>query len=321
MRTRLLLVSLLLSLFCAQSRAQSGGRMAILPFTTLGIDQASALTAQSLLRQEMEKLHGSQFIPEKATLEAAGEQGCFDKECAAELGRKLDADRVLLCSLNRLGEKVIVQYSVVDVKQGQYLLNDNTTSTSLEDLETVMKRVALCATTLRPFSETGQIGLITQKETLEPRRKAARKYMGLSFGYLYPQQGFDDEQRTFAADFRTGYEMNQFTVGSQIAVQHGFGWNIYTSYLFTDTDICPYLGGAAGFHWVSHETYPRIMPQNGSYYSVEDNREGDGFEVRLHTGLRLFRTYNFQVLLNMDYSITFNDYDDRAIIFTIGLLR
>jgi hypothetical protein len=211
---------------------------------------------------------------------------------------------------------------LVDVKSGNNLLNDNVTSSSVGDLETVMKRVALCVTLLKPFDETGQIGLITKKETLEPRRKNAHKYMGLSFGYLYPQNGYDDKQRHFAMDLRTGFEMNKLTIGSQLAIQHGFAWNIYGSYLLTKTDVCPYLGGAFGFHWVSHETRT-VYYIADQYYPIpqEDKRKGDGFELRLHSGMRLFRTFNFQVLVNVDYAVTLNDFDDRAVIFTIGLLR
>ena len=322
MKNSLLGFMALISLQALPAGAQSvPKRLAILPFSTLGVDDASTLTSQSLLRQELEKIGSAEIVSEKQTLEAVGDKTCFETDCAVAFGRQLAADQVLLCSLNRLGEKVIVQYLLVDVAHAKNLLSDNTTSSTIEDLETVMKRVALCVNTLKPFDESGQVGLITQKETLEPRRKSARKYMGLSFGYLYPQERYDGKDRNSAADLRTGFEMNQFTVGSQLAVQKGFAWNIYGSYLFTGTDVCPYLGAALGFHWVSHESHSYYVHENNQYSYVEDKREGDGFEARLHSGLRLFRTYNFQVLLNLEYAYTFNDFNDKAIIFTIGLLR
>jgi TolB-like protein len=302
---------------------QNSVQLAVLPFSSLGVDDASTLTAHALLSQELARLGRFTIMAEKQVVEAAGQKSCFEKECALTLGQALQADQVLLCSLNRLGEKVIVQYLLLEVKSGSTLLNDNTTSNTIEDLETVMKRVALCVYSLKPFSETGQVGLITQKETDTPERKTARKYMGLSFGYLYPQNGYDNAERSFAMDLRTGYEMNRYTIGSQLAAQKGFAWNIYASYLLSVQDLCPYVGGAFGFHWVSHEQEPiyYIDQQNGYYNYQEDKRKGDGFEVRLHSGVRLFRTYNFQVLINVDYAVTFNDFDDRAIVFTIGLLR
>lgn len=297
-------------------------RLGVLPFTTLGIDEASALTAQALLRQELDKSGRYELIPDTAMQEKAGDRFCSEAACGYALGRSLNAAQVLLCSLNRLGEKVIVQYLLLDIAETKILLNDNTTSNSVEDLETVMKRMARSILALKPLQETAQIGLITRRETLEPRRRSARKYMGLSFGYLYPQKGYEEPDRSFAMDLRTGYEIDQFSLGSQLAIQKGFAWNIYGSYLWTRTDVCPYIGAAFGFHWVSHETRGTMHTDaNGCSYYREDERKGDGFEIRAHSGLRLFRTYNFQILFNLDFAVTLNDFDDRAVIFTIGLLR
>jgi TolB-like protein len=315
-------VMVLAAAVSAQSPAAKKPHLAILPFTTLGIDEPSALTAQSLFRQELSKLDRYDLFAEKQVLDKTNNESCYETACGYAIGHSLNADEVLLCSLNRLGEKVIVQYLLLDVQKETILLNDNTTSNTIEDLETVMKRMALSVATIKPLEQTAQVGLITKKEAQEPRRRSARKYMGLSFGYLYPQQGYNNSDRSFAMDFRTGYEISQFSLGSQLAVQKGFAWNIYCSYLLARTDVCPYVGGAFGFHWVSHETYGRMYTDaNGYPYYQEDTRKGDGFEVRAHSGLRLFRTYNFQILLNLDYAITLNDFDDRAVIFTIGLLR
>lgn len=316
------LVVLLAAAVSAESPAAKKPLLAILAFTTLGIDEASALTAQALFRQELSKTNHYELIAEKEILDKIGDRACYETACGYALGHSLNADEVLLCSLNRLGEKVIVQYLLLDVAKEKILLNDNTTSNTIEDLETVMKRMALSVISRKPMEQTAQVGLITKKETLEPGRRSARKYMGLSFGYLYPQQGYDESDRSFAMDFRTGFEIDQFSLGSQLAVQKGFAWNIFCSYLVTRTDVCPYVGGAFGFHWISHETYGRMYTDaNGYPYYQEDKRKGDGFEFRAHSGLRLFRTYNFQILLNVDYAITLNDFDDRAVIFTIGLLR
>jgi hypothetical protein len=181
----------------------------------------------------------------------------------------------------------------------------------LEDMDVVMKRVASSIVTGQAINQTAKVDNIMEAETATPRRRAARKYWGINFGYLYPTQGYDDEDKSFTLDLRIGYEINQVTVGTHFAARKGFATNVYSSYLFTKTDVCPYLGGAFGFHWVSHE----------DFLNYDNNKSGDGFEVTANGGLRIFRTYNFQVLLNLDYIITFNDYNDKAVVFTIGLLR
>jgi len=84
--------------------------------------------------------------------------------------------------------------------------------------------------------------------------------------------------------------------------------NIYGNYLFSRTDICPYLGSSLGFHWVLHDDF------------LTDDKDGDGIELGLLGGFRLFHTYNFQIFIQGEYIMTFNDYNDKAFVFTIGIL-
>ena len=91
--------------------------------------------------------------------------------------------------------------------------------------------------------------------------------------------------------------------------------------LFSREDVCPYIGGAFGFHWVTHNTAPVYTLETDGYYSYQNkDKKDNGFEFTANTGLRLFHTYDFQILLNLDYTITLNDYYDKALIFTIGVL-
>ncbi len=101
-------------------------------------------------------------------------------------------------------------------------------------------------------------------------------------------------------------------------IRDGFAMNVYGDYLFSKTDICPYLGGAFGFHWITHSqnNYVAVTQPGQAEYSSKDS---DGFELTFNTGLRVLHTYNFQILLNLEYIMTFNDYNDKAIVFTIGI--
>jgi hypothetical protein len=89
----------------------------------------------------------------------------------------------------------------------------------------------------------------------------------------------------------------------------GFAINLYGNYLFSKADIAPYLGTSLGFHWVLHE---------GLF--LDDGKDGDGIELGLQSGIRLFHTYNFQMFIQGEYIMTFNDYNDKAFVFTIGIL-
>ncbi|MCD4796589.1 MAG: hypothetical protein K8R49_05410 [Candidatus Cloacimonetes bacterium] len=286
--------------------------IAVLPFYSLGVDEISIQTAESILKNDIRKLSSMHIISQDKTNESLAGEQCTEVVCAVEIGRELDADLVLITNLSKLGEKIIIQYNLVDVNKGQSAVLDNTTSNTIEDLEVVMNRIAMSIVEQKPLAQTVEVGAIMQKEEDIPRRRSGKKFIGLSFGYLYPQHGYDEDyERSFTLDLRSGYEVGNVAVGLQFAARHGFATNIYASYLFSKKDICPYAGGAFGFHWVAH--------YDDDWY--DDNKRSDGLEFIANAGIRAFRTYNFQVILNIDYAITFNDFDDRALIFTIGLLK
>lgn len=284
----------------------SAKTITVLPFHSLGIDEISIQTAESILKNDIQKLSSMHIISHDEVIAALEGEICTEIICAVAIGQKVNADLVLISSLSKLGEKIIIQYNLIDVSKGQSIILDNTASNSIEDLEVVMKRIAMSVVEQKPLAQTVEVGSIMEKEDDAQKRRSARRFWGLSFGYLYPQQGYDEDyDRSFTIDLRSGYEVKNIAVGLQMAARYGFASNIYASYLFSKKDLCPYVGGALGFHWVVHD---------------EDKR-GDGLEFIANAGIRAFRTYNFQIILNVDYAITFNDFDDRALIITIGLLK
>ena len=111
------------------------GKVAILPFQSLGIDYVSAQTAELLLRQEIGKLSDMEIFSETETRQMTGDTPCAAAACAVDIGKRLGADYSVFCSLSRLGEKIVVQYGLVDVVSDKRLIMDNTTSDTIEDLE------------------------------------------------------------------------------------------------------------------------------------------------------------------------------------------
>jgi hypothetical protein len=214
-----------------------------------------------------------------------------------------------------LGEKIIVQYILIDCGSGKNLLSEQTTALNVEDLEPVMKRVAISVSKGMPFNANQEVGTIVGKESIESLRRASRYNFGVGFGYLYPNAGYDEEvgknNRSFTVNGYFDYELQEdYAVGLMIGARKGFAINLYGNYLFSRTDVCPYLGGSLGFHWVAHE----------NWLFGNDNKNGDGIELGLEAGVRLFHTYNFQLFIKGEYIMTFNDYNDKAFVFTIGIL-
>ena len=290
--------------------------IAIAPVHAIGLEESAIVTAEMLLKMNLENLSDATIVQ----IAQDDNTPCYEENCAIQLGKKAAVDEVLLCRLSRLGEKIVVQYLLLDTAAGNTLVADNTSAYTIEDLDVVLKRIAMSVVRGVPLAKTAEVGTITESENKKPLRRATRKSSGFSFGYLYPQDGYDGVDQSFTIAFRAGYDVEDWSVGMLFAGRKGFATNIYAHYLTTKTDICPYLGGAFGFHWISHENSDGYWNEN-TYEWVEDKRKEDGFEITLSGGVRLFRTYNFQIMTNFDYIISLNDYKDTALVFTLGLLR
>ncbi|TET46331.1 hypothetical protein E3J62_04590 [candidate division TA06 bacterium] len=294
-------------LLLTQVTVQAKVKMVVLPLRSIGVEETSTQTAYLLLRQEIGKLGKHEVVSDALVRETVDPTPCADVACAADIGRELNAAEVVFGSLNKLGEKIIVQFTLVDVATRKASLIDNITAMSVEDLETVMKRVAKSIVKRQPVAKTAEVGAITEKEALKPRGRRTRRGFATRFGYLFPTNGYDDDEQVFAIDFLTMYEAKDFMVNGLFGIRKGIALNIGATYLSTRTDFCPYFGGGLGFHWVHHN-------------DSEDKRS-DGFEAILSGGLIAFRTYNFRILLNLDYCISFNEYNDQALVFTMGMIR
>ena len=315
-----LLISLFILTGILSAQEQNRKNLLILPFDANGIDPVYVQTAQSILRVEISKYGKIEVISEAKTEESLNGSDCFTTDCAVGVGQRAGADQVAGCRLAALGEKIIVQYFLMDVSSGKPLLMDQISAVSLEDLEPVMKRVASNIVEVKTSESNVQVGNIVQEETVEPLRRSSRKNIGLSFGYGFPQEGYDNDKKSFSLNLHLDYEMEDLAVGMLFGVRDGFAMNVYGDYLFSKTDICPYLGGAFGFHWVSHNRDNFTVVTEPGFTVNNSSKDTDGFELTFNTGLRVLHTYNFQILLNLEYIITFNDYNDKAIVFTIGIL-
>lgn len=300
---------------------QERPRIAILPLHANGIDSVYVQTAESILRTEIGKLSSMDIVSLKRTKDALEGTTCTESDCALEAGKKLGASQVLGCQLSPLGEKIIVQYFLVDVPSSREVLIDQATAANVEDLEVLMKRIAKSVVDREPVGKSAEVGRILVTESTEPLRRASRKNFGLSFGYLYPQQGYDNSDRSFTLHAQFDYELDDYAAGLLFGIRKGFAMNLYGEYLFTRTDLCPYAGAAFGFHWVSHnEPIGTYNPNTGIYTPNQQDLKSDGFELTANAGIRVLHTYNFQMIFNLEYIYTLNDYNDRAVVFTIGIL-
>ncbi len=300
----------------ANAQDSTSIKIALLPIISNGIDYTSVQTAESILRMELGNQKKLDVVSERKTLTALDGNDCTDEECAKIIGNKLEAKQVLLCKLNPLGEKLIVQYQLVETSTGNNILSERATATNIEDLDAVMKRIAISVARQTPFNSNQEVGNIVQQESIESLRQKARYNFGVGFGYLFPIHGYDTDKKSFTLNAYFDYELQDYAVGFMLGARKGFAINLYGNYLFSRTDVCPYLGGSLGFHWVYNHS-----DENRNYFDPNpNNKDEDGIELGLEAGVRLLHTYSFQLFIKGEYIMTFNDFNDKAFVFTIGIL-
>ena len=309
-----ILVSLSFPQFvCAQET------LAVLPLKWSSVDISTQETVYMLLLSDIRQLKKYTVIPESEILPLLGDGSCSEAACAVEIGRQVQASKVVFGSLNKLGEKIIFHYELVEVSSGEILISDDMNALRVEELDQVTKRVAASIVGQTPVEKTAEIGLVTEQETLEPNRRKANASWGIAFGYLYPQKGYDDEKDVFVWDFRSFYEMRNFALDALMGIRKGFALNVGFLYIPSPKDFSPFVGAGVGFHAVSHDVISSYSYD--SQYDYHTEEPNDGFEFLVKGGLLAFRTYDFRVVATVEYSLTLNDFDDRAIVLTIGVMR
>lgn len=295
-------------------------KIAIMRFDAEGIDSLSMKTAREILRLETQRLTEAEVYLEN--FRPAEVEGMSEVDLAVETGKIKNADQVVTCKLLVLGEKLIIQYSVIDIRIKKVLLFDSINSLTLEELDVVMKRIATSIIELQPVNKTAETGMIVESEGISPVERSGRIFYGFNFGYLFPVSE-DITERSFTLDYKLGAELQEnFEYGINFFARNGFGANIFSSFLVSKKDVCPYIGLGLGFHWLNglqRDNTP--IYQNGIYNFNRDERKEDGLELVVNSGIKIFNTYKFRLTINATYSYTFNDFDTNTFVLTVGFLR
>lgn len=163
------------------AKADSKKPIVILPFKLIGIDEITALTSSSILTRYLDRKGGYKRLPENILEEVSYKENCLQVQCAVNIGKELNADEVLAVELAALGEVIIV-----DAKNDSLILSEQTKAQNIEDLERVMKRIAISVKIGEPIIEGAEVGNILASEGQKKMRRKTFSYFGISFGYLYP---------------------------------------------------------------------------------------------------------------------------------------
>ncbi|MBN8216807.1 MAG: hypothetical protein J0L75_09190 [Spirochaetes bacterium] len=112
-----------------------------------GVDPNTAATITDLLSGELVSLKKFDVI-DRANLDkvmreqALQQSGCSDQACAVKLGNILNVQKLVVGSVSKLGSKIIITMSFVDVERSRIEMSDNETAANDDELMPRIKSLA-----------------------------------------------------------------------------------------------------------------------------------------------------------------------------------
>ena len=309
--------------------AQSGGAplppagpTLVLPFRSVGVSDTTIFVSHDLLEGNLEDLGVS--VLRASTLSTpilSGALACDLPECAAELGRQNQAGQVVYGSLSKLGDKIIARVSVVRVGETEPFYRDQINALTEDDLDRVMRRAAEGIAAGRPNSDRATIESVTQDEAREPARRATRSGLGFRAGFLFPTgDSYGEADRLTNFHFGYKYETPTFMIETTTLLGMTWGgdnvdWTVLdlaASRIFGTGDFATYLGAGIGVHSVRVEKkVMEIVDNQWGHYeyenSIEQSETVPTFD--LVAGLLAFRTYDFEIVTELRYHHSFEQFD------------
>jgi hypothetical protein len=116
---------ILMSVSCLWTHAQTDSASKTVSAGVLNIDtrglEMDATSAGNLVRLELEKLNVYDVIDRYDVADLYNRQkftlaGCYGKSCVVEAGNLLNANKMITGTIERLGEKIVVSFRLIDVK-------------------------------------------------------------------------------------------------------------------------------------------------------------------------------------------------------------
>jgi hypothetical protein len=307
-----------------------GGAWTVLPFAERGLEPGAADTFRELLQTELAARTGAAF--------GVADVVCADVPCAVAAAEPLGATVAVFGSLSRLGQKVVVTATLVDVPGAAVLNSDRMTVSRIEELDTVAARLAEAFVSGRPVAETARLGTITRAEAAPDVRREGESGFWFGLGGIAPLGGgYAEAGMGVLFEFGWLFEARWFAIGPRLGVrfsaeEKGGGRyvevpiDVTAAYIMSLGDVAPFIGIGAGVHFLWEDrptriTVGNIIPQV-SHKKVDDSAWGFGLSGRI--GLLLLRTYAVRLTIWGEYGATFVDLNGhrfpQAITFGMGLV-
>lgn len=276
--------------------AQPVPSVVVFSFSPVGVDEATAKTATSVFRSELTKTNKFVVIDADVIKNKIGNDDAVDGLASAvEKAKLLGVAKAVIGSVSILGKQTLIEVKLIDVASASIEFYDRLASTTGEDLDIILARLAIGVAEKKTSEATAEVGKIVKKEAEEPLRRTSFLTASIRVGVLAPIYGFGDNPGfPFGNAFSVNYEADKF-MGEMSYSFYGYTDNANLSCfeisgfkLMSKTDMCPYFGGGVGI---------------GSVYT--SNSGGTGPFINFGGGLIFLRTYDFRFIIDARYRISF----------------
>ncbi|MBI4722913.1 MAG: hypothetical protein HY769_07985 [Candidatus Stahlbacteria bacterium] len=292
---------ILLSLIFAECDKCPPGiiKVAVFEFSSIGTKKELSTTISDLLRIELTNCTKYEVMDKSKMISIMGEDLVVtDMGQAIGYSESLSVSYAVIGNINKLGNKVIISVSVINRWTKSRVFSDKLTSANVDDIETVIKRLA---TTVCEFKKSGKhvtVETVTAEEARPKLRRTSYGTAGLLLGYIFPFVGsFGKEVEGDEGYYY--YTNNELSLKGNVTQMPGGGisylyetpsymmeasyrlhqrtQNFYTGIEFAGykflslEDFSPFVGGGLGMGWGS-----KIVGIDTNYHSWERwDYEGD----------------------------------------------
>lgn len=304
-----ILITIIVLLTCAFGAADAFEKPILFPFKSVGVDEQLIEASMTLFRGALEEEGKYQPVSAGDVLQGVE---CYEPSCAARYGRMEGYQEAIIGSITRLGYKLIVRVQLIDSENGDVLFSEQGVSESEEDLDTVLARLAKSLSTGKKFEETAEVGMITDRETLEEKRRESYASKGLRAGFIWPvDNSFGNlVDRLIVIDFAYQYDLPDFFLMGRSGLRWGDGaldvcfLDAKIGRYLSRSDFTPFINGGIGVHYIRGKGLVSREYHDGGYYSEETWEDGTyGLLLLGGMGFTAFRTYDFQFQIDVDYFI------------------
>ncbi|MCK4306941.1 hypothetical protein KAW50_01795 [candidate division WOR-3 bacterium] len=330
-------------LFTECDGCSSKTNVAVFEFEAVGIEKDLVTTISDLLRLELSECDKYKVIDKGTMIDTLGEDlvvSSMDK--AVEYSDSLGASLVVIGHMSKLGNKIIISVSLINKWEKERIYTDKLTSSSVEDLEIVVKRLATSLCEMKKAKESVTVETVTEEEATPRRRRESYHTVGLLVGYLFPMGGSYGKKTegNWYEDTRLSGDVRRMPGGSGVYIYenpnymaqvvyrlHGRSQSslanvAFSGYRFLSLeDISPYVGGGLGMGWGTITTsVDSTYSEYSETWHYHINPESfDGLSLELGGGVMLFRTYDFHFLADLKYHIVFGGGIPNGFILSFGI--